>query len=157
MKNLLHLSLTLLFSGLLFAQQDFQAERKNANVESDQLAVQGYDLISYFKENKPKKGDSLWKSSHNGLIYYFSSEANKLMFDENSGEYLPQFGGWCAYAMGQKNKKVEINPEAYSIENGKLYLFYRSYFNDTLEKWNENNDNLRIAAESNWSKTISKK
>ena len=157
MKNLLHLSLTLLFSGLLFAQQDFQAERKNANVESDQLAVQGYDLISYFKENKPKKGDSLWKSSHNGLIYYFSSEANKLMFDENPGEYLPQFGGWCAYAMGQKNKKVEINPEAYSIENGKLYLFYRSYFNDTLEKWNENNDNLRIAAESNWSKTISKK
>ena len=157
MKNLLHLSLTLLFSGLLFAQQDFQAERKNANVESDQLAVQGYDLISYFKENKPKKGDSLWKSSHNGLIYYFSSEANKLMFDKNPEEYLPQFGGWCAYAMGQKNKKVEINPQAYSIENGKLYLFYRSYFNDTLEKWNENNDNLRIAAESNWSKTISKK
>ncbi len=157
MKNLLHLSLTLLFSGLLFAQQDFQAERKHANVENDHLAVQGYDLISYFKENKPQKGDSTWKSSHNGLIYFFSSEANKLMFDKNPEEYLPQFGGWCAYAMGQKNKKVEINPQAYSIENGKLYLFYRSYFNDTLEKWNENNDNLRIAAESNWSKTISKK
>tara|TARA_B110000305_G_scaffold228887_1_gene279226 strand:+ start:269 stop:403 length:135 start_codon:yes stop_codon:yes gene_type:complete len=44
--------------------------------------------------------------------------------------------------MGQKNKKVEINPEAYSIENGKLHLFYRSYFNDIIEKWNENNDNL---------------
>ena len=79
------------------------------------------------------------------------------MFDKNPEEYLPQFGGWCAYAMGQKNKKVEINPQAYSIENGKLYLFYRSYFNDTLEKWNENNDNLRIAAEINLSKTISKK
>tara|TARA_B110000114_G_C14823178_1_gene289564 strand:- start:7 stop:372 length:366 start_codon:yes stop_codon:yes gene_type:complete len=121
------------------------------------LAVQGYDLISYFKENKSQKGDSSWKSSHNGLIYFFSSEANKLMFDENPVEYLPQFSEWCPYTMGQKNKKVEINPEAYSIGNGKLYLFYRSYFNDTLEKWNENNDLLRIAAESNWSKTISKK
>ena len=58
--------------------------------------------------------------------------------------------------MGSKGEKVEINPESFTINNGKLYLFYKNYFSDTLESWNENPQNLKQKADKNWAKIIKK-
>lgn len=54
--------------------------------------------------------------------------------------------------MGDYGKKVEINPETYKIVNGKLYLFYNSYLNNTLKSWNKDEINLKKKADNNWSK-----
>ena len=76
------------------------------------------------------------------------------MFDENPTRFLPQYGGWCAYAMGDSGEKVKIDPETFKIIDGKLYLFYNFYFTNTLTKWNRDESNLKQKADQNWKKVI---
>lgn len=86
--------------------------------------------------------------------YLFKNEINKRTFEKSPEEYLPQYGGWCAYAMGYNGKKVEINPESFSIENKKLYLFYKTTFTDTKKKWFKSNEKLKSKANQNWNKQL---
>jgi hypothetical protein len=51
--------------------------------------------------------------------------------------------------MGATNSKVEIEPETFKIINGKLYLFYHSWVNNTLNKWNKDEINLKSKADKN--------
>ncbi|MGB2460854.1 MAG: YHS domain-containing (seleno)protein [Flavobacteriaceae bacterium] len=104
-------------------------------------------MVSYFSENKPVKGKSSISSQYQGLLFYFSSQENKDLFINDTTRYLPKYGGWCAYAIGDYAKKVDVDPLSYTIENGELYLFYKSYFNDTKEKWIKNHDVLKQSAE----------
>ena len=76
------------------------------------------------------------------------------MFKASPAKYEPQYGGWCAYAMGATNEKVEIDPETFKIINGKLYLFYHSWTNNTLKTWNKDEGNLKPKADVNWTKTF---
>lgn len=137
------------FSFLINAQN--AADRENHfNLEKG-IAIQGYDPVAYFS-NRAIKGDKKNSTNYQGVMYYFSSEVNKNTFLQNPLKYEPQYGGWCAFAMGDYGKKVEINPETYKIVNGKLYLFYNSYLNNTLKSWNKDEINLKKKADNNWSK-----
>lgn len=118
------------------------------------VAIQGYDPVAYFKQKKAVKGKKELSSSFEGVIYYFSSQANKDAFTKSPSSYEPQYGGWCAYAMGANNEKVEIDPETFKIIEGKLYLFYNAYFNNTLKSWNKDETNLKKKADANWAKII---
>jgi hypothetical protein len=88
------------------------------------------------------------------VIYQFSSATNKEAFLKNQASFEPQYGGWCAYAMGSAGEKVEINPETFKIIDGKLYLFYNAYFNNTLKSWNKEETSLKAKADVNWKKFI---
>ena len=134
------------------AQTDVR--EKQFNLE-DGLAIQGYDPVAYFVQHKAVKGKSAYTHTKDGVKYYFSSGANRELFIKNSSMYEPQYGGWCAYAMGESGEKVEIDPETFKITDGKLYLFYNSLFNNTLPKWNKNEVSLKSNADKNW-KTIYK-
>lgn len=118
------------------------------------VAIQGYDPVAYFKQKKAVKGKKELASTFEGVIYYFSSQANKDAFAKSPSSYEPQYGGWCAYAMGANNEKVEIDPETFKIIEGKLYLFYNAYFNNTLKSWNKDETNLKKKADANWAKII---
>ena len=64
---------------------------------------------------------------------------------------MPQYGGWCAYAIALKNKRVTINPKTYEIREGKLYLFYKTKLINTHKKWLAKNSNELIKkANANW-------
>ena len=123
---------------------------KHFNLEKN-VAIEGYDPVSYF-QGKPKKGSSSISVSYLGIIYKFSSETNKATFSKAPEKYLPQYGGWCAYAMGEKGEKVEIDPETYKIIEGKLYLFYNAYFTNTLTSWNKDQSKYLNLANQNWAK-----
>jgi len=137
-------------SATVFAQSaskrvsEFNLEKK--------VAIQGYDPVAYFKQNKAIKGKSSHTASYEGVLYYFSSEANKDIFLKSPASYEPQYGGWCAYAMGSSAEKVEIDPATFKILDGKLYLFYNAYFNNTLKSWNKDENNLKRKADANWKK-----
>jgi YHS domain-containing protein len=122
------------------------------NLEN-KIAIQGYDPVSYFK-GKPSKGKKEIATTFEGVNYNFSSVANRDAFLKKPLSYEPQYGGWCAYAMGSSGDKVEINPETFKIIDGKLYLFYNAYFNNTLKSWNKDEVNLKKKAETNWKKFI---
>lgn len=140
-------------SSTLFAQSNSSERVKQYNLEQ-QLAIQGYDPVAYFTQSKATKGSPKINLSHLGVIYYFSSEANKKLFEANPQKYEPQYGGWCAYAMGSNAEKVEIDPKTFKILDGKLYLFYNAYWNNTLKSWNKDEKNLKIKADKNWLKFI---
>ncbi|HMI06625.1 MAG TPA: YHS domain-containing (seleno)protein [Flavobacterium sp.] len=123
------------------------------NLEN-KVAIQGYDPVAYFKQNKAVKGKKELAGSYEGAIYYFASTADKEAFAKSPAAYEPQYGGWCAYAMGSSGEKVEINPETFKITDGKLYLFYNAYFNNTLKSWNKDEPNLKKKADANWNKTL---
>lgn len=132
--------------------QDQSARRKSSfNLESG-VAIQGYDPVAYFLQNKAVKGSKDLAVIHQGVLYYFSSVANKEEFKKNPTKYEPEYGGWCAYAMGVKGEKVSIDPKTFKIVNGKLYLFYNKLFNNTLPEWNKDETNLKKNADVNWSK-----
>ena len=108
-----------------------------SNLSKNNVAVSGFDVVSYHK-NKAIEGNVNHKVNHKGAIYLFDNEVHKSTFEANPEKFIPQYGGWCAYAMGNNGKKVVINPEAFTIEDGKLYLFYKTLFTDTREKWMDN-------------------
>ena len=150
MKKSLLILFVLLFSTTVFSQSiskrvtDFNLEKK--------VAIQGYDPVAYFVQKKAVKGKSTLASTYDGVVYYFSSQANKDLFLKNPSSYEPQYGGWCAFAMGDYGEKVEINPETFKIIDGKLYLFYNAFFNNTLKSWNKDETNLKKKADTNWKK-----
>jgi YHS domain-containing protein len=149
MKSLV--SIFLLFSiTILSAQNSSNAlNLKHYNLKKT-VALDGYDAISFFSNNKPIKGKPSIQASSGGVVYYFSSAKNKDLFLQNPDKYQPQYGGWCAYAMGANGEKVEVNPETFKIVNGKLYLFYNAFFNNTLTDWNKNEAALKNKADKNW-------
>ncbi len=132
------------------AQADLR--KKQFNVSKSGLAIQGYDPVAYFTSNKAVEGKKELAVVADGVTYYFSSTQNKELFKANPSKYEPQYGGWCAYAMGATNEKVEIDPETFKILNGKLYLFYHTWSNNTLTKWNKDEANLKTKADASWVK-----
>jgi YHS domain-containing protein len=150
MKNILLVWLiTILAFGIANAQT---AQRlKHFNTKNG-LAIQGYDPVAYFTLNKAVEGDKKYAAVAEGITYYFSSSANKILFLKDVKKYEPQYGGWCAYAMGADNEKVEIDPETFKVTDGKLYLFYHTWVNNTLPKWNADEAGLKSKADKNWTK-----
>ncbi|TDO77316.1 YHS domain-containing protein [Flavobacterium chryseum] len=149
MKKLV-LLLLILVSGTSFAQND--AKRVNQYNLENKVAIQGYDPVGYFNQGKAIKGKKEISTSYQGVTYNFSSNENKNAFIKNPSKYEPQYGGWCAYAMGSAGEKVEINPETFKVVDGKLFLFYNAYFNNTLKSWNKDEGNLKTQADNNWKK-----
>ena len=125
------------------------------NIQKGYMA-EGYDVVSYF-ENTAIEGKKEFKTTYDGATYKFSSEDNLNTFLNNPKKYIPQYGGYCAYAMAEKAKTVKINPETFEIRDGKLYLFYNSWGTNTLELWLENNvKGLQKNADKNWEAMILK-
>ena len=108
----------------------------------------GYDLVSYF-DNEPQKGDKAFQTEYQGVKYKFANQANLDSFKSNPDSYLPQYGGFCAYAMAVKGEKYGVNPKTYLITDGKLYLFYNKLGVNTKEKWEEEGpQELTVKADS---------
>jgi YHS domain-containing protein len=145
------ISMIVFFISLVTLAQNDTKRIAQFNLDN-KVALQGYDPVSYFKQNKAVMGKSDFTASYMGVTYKFSSAANKDVFIKNPVGYEPQFGGWCAFAMGESGEKVNVNPETFKIINGKLYLFYNAFFNNTLKSWNKDEANLKVRADSNWRK-----
>ena len=150
MKNIIVIALLLLSLGG-FAQNE-QARGKNFNIKRN-VAMDGYDPVSYFDE-KPLEGDAKFAVTFKGITYLFATASNANKFRVAPEKYEPAYGGWCAYAMGEKGEKVKIDPETYKIADGKLYLFYNFWGNNTLTDWNKNEKTLKPKADQNWKKFL---
>ena len=84
------------------------------------------------------------------MTYRFTSEAHRDLFKGSPEKYLPSYGGWCAWAVGQLGKRVDVDPESFLIRDGKLYVFYRDKGLDTRALWLKNEAELHQKADANW-------
>lgn len=86
-------------------------------------AIRGYDPVAYFAERKPVRGSREFTFEWNGAVWRFKNAENRDLFAENPEMYAPQYGGYCAWAVSQ-GYTARIDPDAWSIYDGKLYLNY---------------------------------
>ena len=145
MRSVIALTLLLCWSNLLPAQS-----QPYFNVDEKGVWVDGYDPVAYLLEGKAVEGSSQWSFVHRGASFHFASQAHLDLFKKDPEKYLPQYGGWCAFAIGDHNEKVDVDPQTFKIRNGKLYLFYNKFFNNTLEDWNADEARLNKQADANW-------
>ena len=94
-------------------------------------AINGYDPVSYFTVGKPTKGQDGLATEWMGAKWKFASQANLDLFKSNPEKYAPQYGGYCAYGVTQ-GSLVKVEPEQFTLRDGKLYLNYDA---DVQAKW----------------------
>lgn len=127
------------------------AALQSYNLGADRLAIQGYDPVAYFTQGKPEKGNPQFQAEYRGVRYQFASAEDKALFAANPQKYVPTYGGWCATAMA-KGEKVEIDPTNFKVTNGRLFLFFKAFYANALDKWNKDETNLTVKADTNWKK-----
>ncbi|MFY7670650.1 YHS domain-containing (seleno)protein [Tenacibaculum sp. MEBiC06402] len=134
---------------ILFISLTAFSQEENYNLKKGAVA-NGYDVVAYFS-NKAVKGSKKLSYTYDDVVFQFSSTENLNTFKANPKKYIPQYGGYCAYAIGVKGEKVGINPKTFEIRDGKLYLFYNSWGTNTLKLWlDENPEELKVKADKNW-------
>jgi hypothetical protein len=153
-----HLFIKLLFAALLILPSLAKAQQndiriKNFNLD-DGVAIEGYDPVSYLT-GKPLEGKREHTFIHKGITYRFATATNRSAFSAQPDKYEPAYGGWCAYAMGESGEKVRIDPETYKVIEGKVYLFYNFWGNNTVKDWNQDESRLKSSADRQWKKYVS--
>lgn len=139
----------------LFAVLGCSEEVSNGEIyEKGGLALGGYDVVAYFEQGEPREGIPEEAIEYEGLVYYFNSTKNRKLFEQNPEKYLPQYGGWCAYAIAEGPKKMAPDPTLWKIQEGQLLLFYddwtTTFHENTLEKWEKEPDLMKVRADKNW-------
>lgn len=130
---------------LLMASQAFALDKINASFFGN-LAIEGYDPVAYFTQNKAVKGSKQYKFEWMDANWHFSSAENMALFKAAPEKYAPQYGGYCAYAVSQ-NTTAGIKPELFTLHDGKLYLNYNRSIN---KKWRADRDQYIIDADRYW-------
>ena len=144
-KLLLTLTMALLQIGISAAQQPRKIVDA-VSADATGLAIKGYDPVAYFTLGKPTKGQPEFKSEFQGAKFLFATAENKATFEADPAKYAPQFGGYCAWAVGN-NYTAPTDPEAWKIVNGKLYLNYNK---DIQKRWSSDEAALIRKGDQNW-------
>ncbi|WP_394130836.1 YHS domain-containing (seleno)protein [Shewanella maritima] len=113
-------------------------------------AVRGYDVVAYFTESKPVKGQQQYQSLYQGSVWLFATEHNRDLFELSPQQYAPQYGGYCTYAMSS-GFVVSTDPQAFTIHQDKLYL---NYSLSVRENWLENKIQFIEEADAHWKDKI---
>jgi len=129
----------------------FQMGEK-VNKTSAGLAIKGYDPEAYFEDGKPVKGDAAYQFQLKGATWRFSSAAHREAFTKDPERYAPQYGGFCAYGVSEGHT-APVDPEAWSVVGGKLYL---NYDKKVREDWKKDTDGRIRKADENWPKLAGK-
>lgn len=138
---------TILLAITLFTLTFFSAFAQNVAVFSqDGKAIRGYDPVAYFTDGQPVKGDSALTYAYEGTTWQFANQAHLDAFKADPVKYMPQYGGYCAYGTSQGHKSP-TQPDAWTIEDGKLYLNY----NDKVKTlWSKDKPGYIEKGNTNW-------
>jgi len=125
-----------------------QSEVKSNQVFYQQrgVAIKGTDTVAYFTEGKAVKGDKKYSYQWGNTTWWFQNEENRDLFAQNPEKYAPQFGGFCAWAVSQ-NYTASIDPQAWKIVGGKLYLNYNKSVQRT---WSQDIQGNITKGDRNW-------
>jgi len=110
------------------------------------LAIKGYDPVSYFDTGDPMRGSAQFSTTYKGVVYRFVSADHRNRFMAEPEKFVPQYGGYCAFAIAQ-NWIADIDPDEWAIVDGKLYL-NNGFFAQSL--WSLDKSGNIAAGDRNW-------
>jgi len=122
------------------------AAAQSRNVDAAGVALSGYDPVSYFEDSAAVKGLPTITATHDGATYRFASAAHRDAFQADPTRYVPLYGGYCAYGVANGHK-VKVDPEAFRVVDGRLYL---NYSKGVQSRWLKDIPGNIAAAEHNW-------
>lgn len=109
-------------------------------------ALKGYDPVAYFTQKQPVKGMAQFSYQWMNAKWLFASAEDRDKFAASPEQYAPQYGGYCAYAVSQGHT-APVDPEAWTILDGKLYL---NYSKGVQKKWDQDRAGYIQKADRNW-------
>lgn len=115
-------------------------------VDAQGVAIGGYDVVSYFAGRAPRKGSAQWKTEYQGAQFLFASPENRRQFLADPRKYVPQFGGYCAWAL-TAGKLRKCDPRRFSIRDGRLFLFSAG---SARERWERGDQDWIALAITKW-------
>ena len=114
------------------------------------VAISGYDPVAYFVDNRAMKGSEKYSYKWLGTPWYFASDEHRELFKKDPVKYTPQYGGYCAAEVaGSGSVTVNIDPEAFKIIDGKLYITYDKVHTDDFATHSRD---LVSKGDANWPK-----
>ncbi|MCU0621113.1 MAG: hypothetical protein MUC69_06390 [Gemmatimonadales bacterium] len=116
------------------------------NIDDNQLALHGYDAVAYQTESRAVRGSGDYTAVHEGAIYRFASATNRDAFKAGPSKYVPQFGGYCAMGVAV-GKKLDVDPNAFKVMNGKTYLNVNA---EVQKAWLKSPDKHIATASTKW-------
>lgn len=122
------------------------------NVDAEGVALHGHDPVAYFTDGKAVPGAARFEHQWNGARWRFTGAANRDTFAKAPEKYAPQFGGYCSWAVS-RNYTADVDPNAFAVVNGKLYL---NYSTDVQARWKVDRDGNITKAEANWPGLLAK-
>ena len=125
---------------------DTEHQFANYNVDNANVAIHGYDTVAYFTDGKPTKGKNKFEHEWEDARWLFSSATNLELFKANPRRYAPQFGGYCAGGLAV-GEYADVDPELFSIVDGKLYLIVNEKHQAV---WNGSPETSIHFGEYNW-------
>ena len=117
--------------------------------DEPRLSISGYDPVAYFTDGKPIQGKPEFEYSWHRSRWRFASGEHRELFTRDPKHYAPQYDGYCAMGAsnGAEAHKDTVDPEAWAIVDGKLYLTHNRYW---MQVWRENaNEHIR-QADQDW-------
>ena len=114
------------------------------------VAIDGTDPVAYFLEGRAVDGSSSFSHDWDGAEWHFASAANRDAFAAAPEDFAPRFGGYCAWAVSQ-GYTASIDPEAWTVHKGKLYL---NYSKGVQGNWSQDIPGNIAKGESNWPKVL---
>lgn len=121
------------------------------NLPGSGIAIEGYSPVSYF-DGRAERGHARHSVEHNGVTYHLTNARQVAAFRRNPAKYVPAFGGWCAFGMAVEDK-FPVDPTAFEIVDGKLYLFLRNKGVDARKLWNKGDERELVRkANAHWKK-----
>jgi YHS domain-containing protein len=88
------------------------------------VAIMGYDPVAYFTDSHAVKGSEKFAYDWLGTPWHFANEKHRDMFMSEPTKYAPQYGGYCVGEVAGGSVTINVDPEAFKIIDGKLYLGY---------------------------------
>jgi YHS domain-containing protein len=125
----------------------------HVNATPEGVAIKGFDPVAYFTEQKPVMGSAGFEYVWNGAKWRFATAEHRDLFRAAPEKYAPRYGGYCAYAVSQ-GKTADIDPEAWTVFDGKLYLNLNK---DVQGLWDKNREEYIRKADGNWPRMLGKK
>jgi YHS domain-containing protein len=98
------------------------------------VAIKGYDPVAYFTQNQAVEGSEKYSHRWLGATWHFASAENRDLFTSDPAKYAPQYGGYCADGVSFGTVTTNIDPKAWRIIEGKLYISYDPGAADGFEK-----------------------
>ena len=141
------------FAALMLGQSPALADNTVNTGYFGGVAIMGYDPVAYFTDNRPVQGSEEFSYDWLGTPWHFASRQHRELFKSEPVKYAPQFGGYCAGEVALDGITVNIDPDAWRIIDGKLYLGYGKDFAADLEAHPQN---WLPKAEANWPKVEAK-